>query len=130
MEFGLSIAGALEQERRWALDRTRERGRELYSAWGRARALFAELADLTRNRDDAPLRIAHCIRNLAYGDESHNNDLTAMVASDDPAYREIFERCYWRPTEEERQREEKERQQTEADEPSPRRRGRSRKQPG
>ena len=92
---------------------------ELKHASTASRALFAELADATHNIDAAPLRIAHCIRDLAYGDESHNNDLTAMVASDDPAYRAIFERCYWRPTEEERQREEKEHQQTEADESSP-----------
>ena len=69
---------------------------------------------------------------LAYGDESHNNDLKAMVESDDPAYREIFERCYWRPTEEERRREREaeEPQQIEAVKLSPRRRGRSGKQPG
>ncbi|MDQ3813433.1 MAG: hypothetical protein M3347_05725, partial [Armatimonadota bacterium] len=63
--------------------------------------LFGRLAELTRDIDAPPLRIAHCIRDLAYGDESRTDDLVAMVQSDDPAYRTIFERCYWRPTAEE-----------------------------
>jgi len=58
--------------------------------------LFGHLADLTRAVDTPPLRIAHCIRDLTYGDESRTDDLVAMVQSDDPAYREIFETCYWR----------------------------------
>jgi hypothetical protein len=128
----LYIMGYYEPDLGWlrkTLIYTDDKIEELKDASTASRALFAELADWTRNRDDAPLRIAHCIRDLAYGDESRNNDLTAMIESDDPTYREIFERCYWRPTEEERQREE-ERQQIEADKSSPRRRERSRKQSG
>ena len=49
-----------------------------------------------RFTDEPPLRIAHCIRDLAYGDESRTDDLVTMVQSSDPAYKEIFERCYWR----------------------------------
>ena len=48
--------------------------------------------------DAPPLRIAHCIRDLAYGDESRTDDLIAMVKSDDPHYRVIFEACLWRLT--------------------------------
>ena len=81
---------------------------ELQHAATESQALFAELADQTRNRGEAPLRVAHCIRDLAYGDKSRTDDLKAMVESNDPAYQEIFERCYWRPTEEERKREEAE----------------------
>ena len=81
---------------------------ELQHAATESRALFAELADQTRNRGEAPLRVAHCMRDLAYGDKSRTDDLKAMVESNDPAYQEIFERCYWRPTEEERKREEAE----------------------
>jgi hypothetical protein len=69
------------------------------------RALLTRLADQTRGRAEAPLRIAHCLRDLTYGDESRAGDLKAMVESDDPAYREIFERCYWRPTDADRARE-------------------------
>jgi hypothetical protein len=65
------------------------------------KALFSEIAALTRDHDAAPLRIAHCIRDLAYGDESRTDDLVAMVHSDEPAYKEIFTRCYWLPTPEE-----------------------------
>jgi hypothetical protein len=63
--------------------------------------IFGRLADLTRTSDAPPLRIAHCIRDLAYGDESRADDLVSMVRSDDPAYRSIFETCYWRDTSEE-----------------------------
>lgn len=62
----------------------------------KSRELFVHLADLTRHRDDAPLRIAHCIRDLSYGDTSRASDLEAMIKSSDPPYREIFERSYWR----------------------------------
>jgi hypothetical protein len=54
------------------------------------------------SHDDAPLRIAHCIHDLACGDESRINDLKVMVESDDPAYRQIFTECCWLPTEEEK----------------------------
>ncbi|NQZ06208.1 MAG: NACHT domain-containing protein [Algicola sp.] len=57
---------------------------------------FARLADLTKNNDSPPLRIAHCIRDLAYGDGSRKDDLIAMLESEDPAYRTIFENCLWR----------------------------------
>jgi hypothetical protein len=59
-------------------------------------SLFSRLADLTRTRTEPPLRIAHCIRDLAYGDESRTKDLVAMVKSEDPEYRAIFETCLWR----------------------------------
>ncbi|MCP4106487.1 MAG: hypothetical protein GY749_13300 [Desulfobacteraceae bacterium] len=68
-------------------------------------SIFARIAELTRNLDDPPLRIAHCIRALAYGDESRTDDLVAMVKSDDPEYRSIFEKCLWVPTPEEEIRE-------------------------
>lgn len=60
-------------------------------------SIFTHLADITRGIDAPPLRIAHCVRDLAYGDESRTEDFVAMVESDDPAYREIFEAAYWRP---------------------------------
>ena len=63
--------------------------------------IFSRLADSTRTVDAAPLRIAHCIRDLAYGDASRTVHLRAMVQSQDPEYRSIFEACYWRLTPEE-----------------------------
>ncbi len=69
--------------------------------------LLAEIAELTRHRDEPALRIAYCIRDLAYGDESRADDLKTMVESDEPGYREIFTDCYWLPTEEERKDEER-----------------------
>lgn len=62
-----------------------------------ATSLFKRLARLTRDRDAAPLRIAHCIRDLAYGNEARADELVAMIDSDDPEYRAIFEACHWRP---------------------------------
>lgn len=64
-------------------------------------SIFSHLADLTREIDEPPLRIAHCIRDLAYGNKKRAIDLVLMVESDDPQYRDIFERCLWRPTPEE-----------------------------
>jgi len=72
-----------------------------------AESIFKNLAKLTANNDAPPLRIAHCIRDLAYGDESRAEDLAAMVRSEDPRYREIFETCLWIPTPEEKLKEEK-----------------------
>jgi energy-coupling factor transporter ATP-binding protein EcfA2 len=86
---------------------------------------LAELAAMTRHRPDPALRIAHCIRDLAYGDESRAEDLKAMVESDDPEYHQIFVDCYWLPTEEERASEERQDRQEEAE----LQRGSSRPQP-
>ena len=63
-------------------------------------SIFSHLANLTRQMDAPPLRIAHCIRDLAYGEESRAKDLVAMANSANPHYREIFEACLWKPTSE------------------------------
>ncbi|MDJ0661945.1 MAG: NACHT domain-containing protein [Crocosphaera sp.] len=60
--------------------------------------IVAQLVNLTRDNPAPPLRIAHCIRDIAYGDESRTDDLIAMVNSQDPEYQGIFERCYWKDT--------------------------------
>ena len=64
-------------------------------------SMFSRLADLTREIDEPPLRIAHCIRDLAFGNKKRADDLRSMFESDNPQYRDIFERCLWRPTPEE-----------------------------
>lgn len=64
-------------------------------------SIFSNLVQLTDAIDAAPLRIAHCIRDLAYGDASRTDDLISMVKSNDPEYRKIFETCFWRLTPEE-----------------------------
>jgi hypothetical protein len=56
---------------------------------------FAALASLTRQSTVAELRIAHCIRDLAYGDNSRADDLRAMVESDDPELVRVFRRACW-----------------------------------
>jgi len=61
----------------------------------RDETIFGDLVELTRGKDVPQLRIAHCIRDLAYGDESRADDLVSMVQSDDPEYRSIFETCLW-----------------------------------
>ena len=70
-------------------------------------SLFSDLVALTRDHEAPPLRIAHCIRDVTYGDESRVDDLVGMVNSDDQAYREIFVRSCWLPTPEEAEREKK-----------------------
>jgi NACHT domain len=69
--------------------------------------IFGRLADLTQAVDAAPLCIAHCIRDLAYGDKTRAEDLASMVQSQNPAYRSIFEAAYWRSTPEEDAKREK-----------------------
>jgi hypothetical protein len=71
----------------------------------REESTFEHLAQSTQNNDEPPLRIAHYIRDLAYGDESQADDLVSIVKSNDPQYREIFERCLWVPTAEEKKKE-------------------------
>jgi hypothetical protein len=56
---------------------------------------FAELADLTRSHDSACLKVAHCLRDIAYGDTSSAADLTAMVESDNPSFQQIFRKAFW-----------------------------------
>ncbi len=63
-------------------------------------AIITKLAGYTRSYPSAALRIAHCIRDMAYGNDSRRNDLKDMLNSNDSAYREIFEHCCWYPTEE------------------------------
>ncbi len=59
------------------------------------KSLFHRIAELTRNSEAASLRIAHCIRDIAYGNESRAKDLLAMLRSDAPEYRSVFETCGW-----------------------------------
>ena len=65
---------------------------------------FKRLADLTRDSDAPALRIAHCLRDLAYGDIAKAVAFRELVNSDDPAYRSIFERSYWRDPQEKKKR--------------------------
>ena len=62
---------------------------------------FVRLASLTRSSAAPSLCFAHCIRDLAYGDESRTQDLVEMVRSEEPAYRRMFEEFLWRLTPEE-----------------------------
>ncbi len=57
--------------------------------------MFRRLAELTQNINTPVLRIAHCIRDLAYGNQSRTRDLMSMVGSTDPEYRDIFENSLW-----------------------------------
>ena len=78
------------------LDYTNEQLHEHKIAAEESQRILAELSQQTRHREDAPLRIAHCLRDLCYGKESRAEDLKTMFNSDASVYREIFERCYWR----------------------------------
>ncbi|MBS1827084.1 MAG: NACHT domain-containing protein [Acidobacteria bacterium] len=54
-----------------------------------------KLAKLTKDSDFHALRITHCLRDLAYGDESRTQDLINMVNSPDPRYQKFFRDAYW-----------------------------------
>ncbi len=56
---------------------------------------FAKLTALTRSHDSACLKVAHCLRDIAYGDESRTKALTAMIQSDVPGCRQLFRRAFW-----------------------------------
>lgn len=73
----------------------------------KTQALLTEIAQITRNNNNPVLRIAHCIRDISYGNASRTDDLKAMLDSNDPAYQKIFIDAYWLPTEEERIKENK-----------------------
>jgi len=57
---------------------------------------FSRLADLTKDVDDPALRLVHCLRDLAYGDEQREHDLMKMVESNDPAMRKLLVDSFWR----------------------------------
>lgn len=56
---------------------------------------FHNLAQLTRKNPAPELRIAHCLRDIAQGDESREPDLKAMLTSQDPATRRMFVDAFW-----------------------------------
>jgi hypothetical protein len=59
---------------------------------------FFHLDQLTRHVDAPPLHVAHCIRDLAYGDKSREDDLIAMMNSSESGYRRLFEEATWHDT--------------------------------
>ena len=56
---------------------------------------FHNLAELTRASTAPELRIAHCLRDIAHGNESREADLRAMLGSEDPATRRLFIDSFW-----------------------------------
>jgi len=53
------------------------------------------LAYLTRESAFPALRIAHCIRDVSYGDVSRVEELKSMIESGDEEYRSLFREAYW-----------------------------------
>jgi len=56
---------------------------------------FSKLAELTCALDTPMLRVAHCIRDIAHG-QDRGKDLQTMVESEDLRYRALFEEAFWR----------------------------------
>jgi hypothetical protein len=56
---------------------------------------FSRLADLTRNVEFPALRVAHCIRDIAFGQERRASDLQGMLHSKERGYRDLFEKVIW-----------------------------------
>ena len=111
LDGALNVLGYYEAGDDWirSMKYTAEQIEEHRNSAEETQTIFAELALVTSQRQEAPLRIANCIRDFLYGDDSRAEDLKTMLDSDDPAFRDIFERCYWRPTKEEAKREEHQR---------------------
>lgn len=57
--------------------------------------LFPNLVERSRRIDHPALRVAHLLRDLAYGDESRMEELGALVKSPDPAYRQLLIDACW-----------------------------------
>jgi hypothetical protein len=57
---------------------------------------FAGLAKLTSQHPSVYLRVAHCLRDLAYGDGSGADLLYEMLNTDDPEYQQLFRDAFWR----------------------------------
>jgi len=76
----------------------------LFDSWLKVQGFYesesppalGRLAEETSAIDVPPIRIAQCIRDIAYGHESRVADLKAMVRSEDPDYAAVFEKCFWR----------------------------------
>ncbi len=58
-------------------------------------SMFARLAELTRASGHPALNIAHCLRDMAFGDTSRADDLGQMLRSKDPNYRKLFADALW-----------------------------------
>lgn len=56
---------------------------------------FRILAELTRDNSAPQLRVAHCLRDIAHGDESREADLRDMIGSGDPATQRMFVDAFW-----------------------------------
>lgn len=56
---------------------------------------FNQLAEITRSCQDARLRFAHCIRDLAYGNEQREMDLVNMVKHGDVEMRRLLVDICW-----------------------------------
>ena len=55
---------------------------------------FLKTAELTCEHPHPHLRLVHCLRDLAYGDESRADDLVAMIQSPDPEMEEELRACF------------------------------------
>lgn len=56
----------------------------------RNKSPFARLGSLTKNSTSASLRLAHCVRDLSFGNFSRELDFFRMIDSQDPEFRPIF----------------------------------------
>lgn len=56
---------------------------------------FDRLAILTRRDRTPELRIAHCLRDIAFGNKSRIDDFRSMLTSSDPELRRVFVDAFW-----------------------------------
>lgn len=80
---------------------TDEKIAQLKAVAAENQSILTKISERTRDRTEPALQIAHCIRDLAYGDKARTDDLISMLESDDPQFHKIFVDCYWFPNKKE-----------------------------
>jgi hypothetical protein len=95
MLFVIGFYGPNEDGLRKQLKYSDEHVEEHRIAAAELKKNFSAIAESTRQRHEAPLQIAHCFRDICYGDETGVAIFEAMIESGNPDILEIFKVCGW-----------------------------------
>ena len=60
-------------------------------------AIFDEIITLTHSIDNAPIQLAHCIRDISQGDQDKTSILAQMIKSEESNFDTMFRACLWKP---------------------------------
>jgi hypothetical protein len=62
----------------------------------RQESVLVGLPEMVRAHNAAPLRLASCLRDIAYGDESRGPELCDLVSDPDPEMAQLLDEGYWK----------------------------------